>query len=60
MFFEFFFNPEKIDCSEHTVVLKDWPLKPFLNRPFEGGETSHKQIHTHIVFYVVDSGCQTM
>ena len=49
MFFEFFFYPEKkkIDRSEHTIVLKDWPLKPFLNRPVEGGQTSHKQIHKH-------------
>ena len=49
-----FFYPEKIDCLEHTVVLKDWPLKPFLNRPFEGGQTSHKtNTQKHIVFYMV-------
>ena len=50
----FCFYPEKIDRSDHTVVLKDWPLKPFLSRPFEGGQTSHKQIHQHIVFYMVE------
>ena len=46
--FSEFFNPEKIERSKHTVVLKDWPLKPFLNCPFEGGQTSHKQMHKQI------------
>ena len=47
----FFFNPPKIDRSEHTVMLKDWPLKPFLKRHFEGGQTSHKYTNTHCVLY---------
>ena len=46
MFFDFFFYPEKIDRNEHTVVLKDWPLNPFLNHPFEGGQMSHKYTNT--------------
>ena len=37
-----------------TVMLKDWPLKPFLNRHFEE-ETDITQTNTqtHIVFNMV-------
>ena len=54
MFFEFFY-PEKIDLSEHAVVLKDWPLKPFLNRPYEGGQI-HK--YTLCSISVDEEGCK--
>ena len=40
--FQVFYPEKKIEGSEHTVVVKDCPLQPFLNRPFEGGQTSHK------------------
>ena len=28
------------DCSEHTVMLKDWALKAYSNRLYEGGQTN--------------------
>ncbi len=41
MFFEFVLSP-KIDRSEHTFMLKDWPLKPTL---MKGDRHLHK--HTN-------------
>ena len=48
------FYPEKIEQSEqHTVVLKDSPLKPFLNIVLLKGDRQHtnKYTNTHCVLY---------
>ena len=49
------FVSSKIDRSEHTVMLIDWPLKPSSNRPNEWGQTNTQLYISRLYIYQKDN-----